>query len=121
MAFGVLYNTARITVAERARELMSLRVLGFRRREVAAVLIGEIALLAIAAILPGLAIGRVLAGLVARSPGFDNEQFRLPLVVAPATYAIAVATVLVATAVSAWAGWRRLDSLDLVEVLKARD
>jgi putative ABC transport system permease protein len=121
MAFGVLFNTARITVAERARELMSLRVLGFRRREVASILIGEIVVLAAVAVPPGLLLGRALAAAIAATPGFDNEQFRLPLVVAPATYALAVAVVLGATAVSAWQAWRRLDRVDLVEVLKARD
>jgi putative ABC transport system permease protein len=121
MAFGVLFNTARITVAERARELMSLRVLGFLRREVATVLIGEIALLVAIAIPPGLLLGWGLASLIAGSAGFDNEQFRLPFVVTPVTYAIAILTVLGATVVSAWSGWRRLDRLDLVEVLKARD
>jgi putative ABC transport system permease protein len=121
MAFGVLFNTARITVAERARELTSLRVLGFRGREVAAVLIGEIVLLVGLAVPPGLLLGRGLAAAIATSPGFDNEQFRLPLVVAPSTYALAVAVVLAATAASAWLAWRRLDRLELVAVLKARD
>ncbi len=121
MAFGVLFNTARITVAERARELMSLRVLGFRRREVGAVLVGEIVLLVVAALPLGLLLGWVLARAIAASPGFDNEQFRLPFVIAPVTYAIALVTIVAATLVSAFGGWRRLDRLDLVEVLKARD
>jgi len=121
MAFGVLYNAARITLAERARELSSLRVLGFRRGEVGAILLGELALLVVAAIPLGLAFGRVLAGVLVESPGYDNEQFRLPLVIVPATYATAVLTVLVATAVSGWSAWRMLDRMEIVDVLKARD
>lgn len=40
VAFGVVYNSARISLSERARELASLRVLGFTRLEVASILLG---------------------------------------------------------------------------------
>jgi len=121
MAFGVLYNAARITLSERARELASLRVLGFRRSEVAAILLGEIALLVAIALPLGLAGGRALAGLMVRTPGYNNEQFRLPLVIAPSTYATAALAVVLAAAVSGWSAWRKLDRIEIVEVLKARD
>lgn len=121
MAFGVLYNTARITLAERARELATLRVLGFRRAEVAAILIGEMIVVVAVAIPLGLLAGYGLAAALVASPGFDTEQFRLPLVIAPATYATAALTVLAAGAVSGWEAWRRLDRFDIVEVLKTRD
>jgi len=121
MAFGVLYNAARITLAERQRELASLRVLGFRRREVGAILLGELALLTAVALPLGLLLGRTLATLLVQSPGFDSEQFRLPLVITSATYAGAVTTVLVAALASGWNAWRRLDRIDIVEVLKTRD
>jgi putative ABC transport system permease protein len=121
MAFGVLYNAARITLAERARELASLRVLGFRRREVGAILLGELALLTAVALPLGLGLGRALAAALTQSPGFDSEQFRLPMVVTSSTYAGAVLTVLVAAAASGWNAWRRLDRIDIVEVLKTKD
>lgn len=121
LAFGVLYNAARITVAERSRELASLRVLGFRRREVAGILLGELALLVAVGLPCGLVLGRLLAGVFAASPGFDNEQFRLPLVIEPATYGVAAITVLAAALVSGWAAWRKLDAVDIIEVLKTRD
>ncbi len=41
IAIGVAYNSARISLSERARELASLRVLGFHKREVAYILLGE--------------------------------------------------------------------------------
>lgn len=121
LAFGVLYNASRITLSERARELASLRVLGFRRREVAAILLGEIGILVAIGLPGGLLLGRVLAALFASSPGFNNEQFRLPLVIETSTFGIAAITVLVATLISGWAAWRRLDSIDIIEVLKTRD
>jgi putative ABC transport system permease protein len=121
LAFGVLYNAVRITLAERARDFASLRVLGFERREVAAILFGEIGLLVAIAIPVGLVLGRWMAAMLVRSPGYDTEQFRLPLVVSPATYAMAALCVIVAAALSGWSAWRKLDRIDIVEVLKTRD
>ncbi len=121
MALGVLYNTIRIALSERARELASLRVLGYRRGEVAALLVGEIAVVLAFAIPLGLLGGRGLAALLVASPGFDSEQFRLPLVIDSRTYALAVLTVLVAAGISVWIARRKLDQMDIVDVLKARD
>ena len=45
IAFGVVYNAARISLSERSRELASLRVLGFTRAEISSILLGELALL----------------------------------------------------------------------------
>lgn len=121
LAFGVLYNAARITLAERARELASLRVLGFERREVATILLGELGLLTVISIPVGLWLGRLMAALLVRSPGYDTEQFRLPLIISPATYALAASCVVVAAALSGWNAWRKLDRFDIVEVLKTRE
>ncbi|QDU69896.1 ABC transporter permease [Engelhardtia mirabilis] len=121
MAFGVLYNAARITLAERSRDLASLRVLGFRRREVAAILVGELAVLLVLGVVMGLFAGRGLAGLLVRTPGFDTEQFRMPLVIDQGTYALSAGVVLAAGVACAWSARRRLDRVDLVDVLKARD
>src|SRR5690606_36440096 len=49
ITFGVIYNTARIQLSERARELASLRVLGFSSVEVSSVLLTELAVVALAA------------------------------------------------------------------------
>ena len=117
----MLYNAARITLAERARDLASLRVLGFHRREVAAILLGELGVLVAVALPLGLVLGRLMAGAMVQSPTYDTEQFRLPLVIYPSTYGLATLTVLVAAVVSGWNAWRRLDRFDIVEVLKTRD
>ena len=121
MACGVLYNAARITLAERSRELASLRVLGFRRREVAWILLGELAALTVVAIPLGLVLGRSLAAVLVSSPGYDTEQFRLPLVISLSTYALAAITVVVAALISGWIVWCKLDRMNIVEVLKSRD
>lgn len=119
IAFGVVYNTARIAVAERAHELATLRVLGFTRREISTVLLGEIALLAAPAIPLGCALGYGLSVFLTRD--LSTELFRMPIVVLPRTYAFALIVFAAATISSALVVRRRLDHLDLVAVLKARE
>jgi putative ABC transport system permease protein len=119
IAFGVVYNAARVSLSERARELSSLRVLGFSVAEISLILLGELALLAVLAVLPGLVLGWAMARLLLLA--FQNEVYRLPLVVTPQNAAVSVLTVFAATALSGAAVRRRLDRLDLVAVLKARE
>ena len=119
ITFGVVYNSARITLTERSRELASLRVLGFTRQEIAYLLLGELGLLTLLAIPPGLLIGRGLCGYIAATA--QTDLYRVPLVLEPSTYAFAVLVVLAAAAVSGLIVRRRLDELDLIGVLKARE
>ncbi|MEZ5650528.1 MAG: FtsX-like permease family protein [Burkholderiaceae bacterium] len=119
ITFGVVYNTARIQLSERARELASLRVLGFQRSEVARVLMLELGLLIVLAQPLGWAIGYGLAA--AMVSAWETDLFRIPLIVTPATLAQASTVVLIAAAASAWLVRRRVDHLDLVRVLKSRD
>lgn len=119
LGFGVAYNSARIALSERSRELATLRVLGFTRREISYILLAELALLILIALPIGCVIGRGLTVLIAHL--FDTELFRLPLLISPATYGLAVLFTLVATGVSAWLVRRRVDSLDLIAVLKTRE
>ena len=119
IAVGVVYNSARISLAERSRELATLRVIGFTRGEISAILLGELAVVTLLAIPLGLAMGRGFAWWM--STAFDQELFRFPLVVSNYTYAFAAAIVLAASILSGLAVRRRLDQLDLVAVLKARE
>ena len=119
IAVAVVYNAARISLSERERDLASMRVLGFTRHEIARVLFGELTLIVLAAIPIGLAGGTGLAALVLAL--LDQEVYRLPLTIAPATYGLAVATVAVAALGSALWCRRRLDRLDLIAVLKTRE
>jgi putative ABC transport system permease protein len=119
VAFGIIYNSARISLSERARELATLRVLGFTRGEVGAVLVGELVLLTLVALPLGLVFGSLFAkGILA---GVNTETVRLPLVLTPANYAFAVLVVAVASALSALFAARKLADIDLVSALKALD
>ncbi len=119
IAIGVVYNTVRISLSERSRELASLRVLGYTRGEVSYILLGELTLLVFVAIPVGLLCGRGLAYYMALSA--QTELFRVPFVLSAATYAKAALVVALATAASALFVGRRINHLDLVEVLKARE
>jgi putative ABC transport system permease protein len=119
IAVGVVYNNARIALAERTWELASLRVLGFTRAEVSALLLGEMAI-SIALALPlgmllGWALVRGIAGALA------SDQFLFPVVILPRTYAWAAIAVVAAGVGSALVVRRRIDRLDMVAALKTRE
>ncbi|MDN4987072.1 FtsX-like permease family protein [Bradyrhizobium sp. WYCCWR 13022] len=116
---GVVYNSARISLQERAWELASLRVLGFTRSEVAGILFCEFAIEIALGILIGLPLSHAVIGLIARF--HSNESFQIPAVIAPQTYFIAVSVVLAAAAASAYIVKGRVDRLDLVAALKTRE
>ena len=119
IAVGVVYNNARIALAERGWELASLRVLGFTRAEVSALLLGELALLIAVALPLGMGLGFALVHLI--SALLASDQFYFPVVIQPRTYAWAALAVLAAGVVSALVVRRRIDELDMVAVLKTRE
>jgi putative ABC transport system permease protein len=119
IAFGVVYNSARIALSERDRELASLRVLGFTRGEISYILLGELGLLTLAALPLGFALGALAAAGIAEATQTDLYQF--PLVLGRRTFGLAAAVVLASAAASALAVRRKLNRLDLVGVLKTRE
>ena len=119
IAFGVVYNSARISLSERARELASLRVLGFTRAEVLWILLLELALLTLIAQPPGWAIGYGLAWIMKTQ--LAGELMRVRLVVEHSTYVVASGIVILAALFSALVVRQRVGQLDLVSVLKTRD
>ncbi len=119
ITLGVVYNSARIQLAERSHELATLRVLGFTRAEVGTVLVGEQVALCLAALPFGLAAGHGLAALMAR--GFSSELVTLPFVIHPATYALAAGLTLGTALATALAVARDHAQVDLVSVLKDRE
>jgi putative ABC transport system permease protein len=119
ITFGVAYNSARIQLSERARELASLRVFGFTRQEVSSVLFVELGVTVFLAQPLGWMLGVLFSFMVAR--GSDSDLFRIPFVVSERTFATASIIVLLAAMVSALIVRRRIDSLDLISVLKTRE
>ncbi|HUP25848.1 MAG TPA: FtsX-like permease family protein [Thermoanaerobaculia bacterium] len=119
IAFGVIYNTARISLSERSRELASLRVMGFRRAEISYILLGELALLTLLALPAAMALGYGLLAMMASS--LDTELYRIPVVVSARSQAIACVVVAASAVISGLVVRRRLDRLDLIGVLKTRE
>jgi putative ABC transport system permease protein len=119
IALGVVYNSGRIALSERANELASLRVLGFTRREVGLMLLGEQALLTGISVPLGFLLGYETCALLVYS--MRSELYRMPLVVSGKTYVLAAMIVILASVVSSLLIYRRLCRLDLVAVLKARE
>jgi putative ABC transport system permease protein len=118
IAFGVVYNAARVSLSERSHELASLRVLGFTRAEISSILLGELAVLTVLALPLGSLMGVGLGWLIAT--GFTSEVFRIPFEASRQAHAWTWLTVIAAAAVSSLAVRRRLDHLDLVAVLKTQ-
>jgi putative ABC transport system permease protein len=119
IAVGVVYNSARIALQERAWDLASLRVLGFTRAEVSRLLLGEIAVELLVALPLGLWLGYGAVLLVVAA--YETEMFKIPAVVEPRSYAVATLAIVAAAAFSALIVRRKIDRLDLVAVLKARE
>jgi putative ABC transport system permease protein len=116
---GVSYNAARIALSERAREFASLRILGFTRGEVSLILVGEIMILTVLAQPLGWFLGYLIV--LATTQGFDSDLYRIPLVLKPATFATASLVVLAASLAAVLVVRRRIDRLDLVQVMKTRE
>ena len=119
IAVGVVYNSARIALQERAWELASLRILGFSRAEVSRILLAELALQMLVALPLGLVLAQAIVEALMRAR--DNETFTIPAVISSATFATAALIITGAGIVSALLVRRRIDRLDLVSVLKTRD
>ncbi len=119
ITFGVVYNTARVALSERGRELATLRVIGFTQSEIAYILLGELALVTAAALPLGAGVGYALSA--ATVAAFNTDVYRMPLVVSPQTYTVAVLTTIITAVLSALIVRRSLGRMDLIGVLKTRE
>ena len=119
IAFGVVYNAARVALSERSRDLASLRVLGFTRGEVSTILAGELAILTIVAVPIGWMFGYVLVASIMQT--VQSEVYRIPFTISHKAMAQASLGILAATFASGFSVIRRLDRLDLIAVLKVHE
>lgn len=119
IAFGVVYNTARISLAERSREFATLRVIGFTRWEVSKVLLFELGVLTLLAIPMGYAIGYAFCAAMVQA--FESETFRIPFTISARTMGFAAGITILAALVSGLAVRLQIDRLDLIGVLKSKE
>jgi putative ABC transport system permease protein len=116
---GIVYNNARVTLSSKERDLASMRVLGYTRAEISAVLLGELAVHVLLAIPLGLVLGVWMCGWIASQN--DPEAFRLPIILSARSYALSAAVTLLAATASAILVRRKIDRFDLTAVLKSRE
>jgi putative ABC transport system permease protein len=119
IAFGVVYNAARVALSERSRDLASLRILGYTRGEVSMILAGELAILTMVAVPIGWMFGYVLVAAIMQT--VQSEVYRIPFDVSHKAMAQASLGILTATCASGFSVIRRLDRLDLIAVLKVHE
>lgn len=119
ITFGIIYNAARIAFAEQARDLASLRVIGFSSAETAFVLLGELAVVTLAALPLGSLLGYGLSFAIAA--GFSTELYQIPATISPQSYGTAALAVLAAAGVSGLVVKREMDRAELVSALKTRE
>jgi putative ABC transport system permease protein len=119
ITFGIVYNAARIAYAERARDLASLRVIGFTNGEAAFVLLGELAVVTLLALPVGALFGYLLTYAIAA--GFSTDLYQIPATVSAASYASAAVAVIAAAVISGWLVKRDMDQAELVSALKTRE
>ncbi|MGE0191211.1 MAG: ABC transporter permease [Planctomycetota bacterium] len=119
IAFGVIYNTARISLASRQREIGSLLVLGYSTGEASALIAGESLLLTALGLLPGIAVGAWWSGLLARA--YETDLYRMPFTIRADTVLEAAALVVVFAVLANALVLRRLRQANLIEILKTRE
>jgi putative ABC transport system permease protein len=119
MAGGVAYSAARVTFAEQERDLATLRVLGFSRREVSYVLLAEIGLLLLIALPTGAILGELLSRWLMSQ--FQTDLFTFPYITESSAYGRSALFVAASVMGAALAVRRSVDRLDLVGVLKSRE
>ncbi|EMK00620.1 ABC transporter permease [Leptospira sp. WS58.C1] len=119
ISVGVVYNTALISLSERAFELGSLRILGFTKAEVFIILAGELTIVILTSLPLGCLLG-YFSGYGILST-VETEGFKIPLFIAPKTYVISIFTVLITSLFSFWILYVKIKSMDLISVLKVRE
>lgn len=117
LALAVLFTLASTNISERAREMATLKVLGFYRREVHAYVHKEMLTLTVIGILVGLPLGRLVAGLLTNALRMPSLYFEVE--VSPLSYVIAGFATLIFALIVQWSTNPALDRIDPVSSLKS--
>ncbi|MBQ9021865.1 MAG: FtsX-like permease family protein [Eggerthellaceae bacterium] len=117
LAFIVLYNLTNINITERRREIASLKVLGFTKREVYAYIFREITLLTLIGAAFGLVLGVFLESFVCVTAEVDYVMFGRDI--HTTSFVISFVMTLLFTAFVMLFMRHKLNSIDMVESLKS--
>jgi putative ABC transport system permease protein len=119
MGFSIIFNTTIINIMERQRELASLRVLGYSKKEVRKTIFRENLFLGFISLVPGIILGRIMCEVFSRQ--FSNDLFTLEVILYPRTYVVAVFSMFIFIIFAQWANKNKVSGLDMVRVLKNRE
>lgn len=119
IGFAIIYSSSVITMSERSRELASMMVLGMTPAEVLSVVTFEQWCIGVPAMIMGIPVSRLMmAGL---SKVISSDAFTMPHTLTTSSLFLAF----IATGISIWiaqqAAAKKIRSLRLAEVLKARE
>ena len=111
----VLYNLGLMSYIERARELATLKVLGFKDKQIARLLIGQNVWLTIVGVLLGIPAGLVTLDVLIRKLAGEYE---LAMAVGPVTYVVSIALTFGVSLLVGLIVARKNRKIDMVEALK---
>ena len=117
LAAVVLYNLISVNLAERKKELATIKVLGFYDKEVYRYIFREIDLLALIGSLVGLGLGVPLHQFIVRTIEMDRMMFIRTI--APRSYLISIALTMVFTFAVCFVMRRHVKQISMVESMKA--
>lgn len=119
IALGVAYNSTLITFTERARDLATMRVLGYNNAEVKWILLLELVCITLLALPIGIPLGYTFA--YGMTVALDSDSHRFPLIIDRQTIAYAISVTLGSSLLCGWLVIRMIEGMDLISVLKVRE
>lgn len=119
MGFAIIFNITVINISDRARELASLKVLGYSNLEINSIIIRENIIIGIISIIPGIILGNISCEIFAKL--FRNDVFYIEAFIIPRTYIVASVSIFVFVILAQLANIKKIVNLDLIEVLKNRE
>lgn len=119
LAFIVLYNLTNINITERIREIATIKVLGFHKKETAAYIFRENLILTMIGALAGLGLGKAFHGFVMSQVQVDQVKFATRIL--PISYVYSVLLTMVFALIVNWFMRGKLEKISMTESLKSVD
>jgi ABC-type transport system, involved in lipoprotein release, permease component len=120
MSIAVIYNITVINIYEKKRELASLKVMGFTKKEVRSSIYGENRIVGAVSIILGLPIGRILSKYII-GYFYTTDAFAFPVATYGTSYIFSSILILAFILSAEVLLRRKIDRIDMVDVLKVRE
>ncbi len=117
--FGSILNSSLISLAERQREIATLRVLGYGPWEIGSLLFRESMIATLIGTLVGMPLGYLLTVVTAAT--YASDMFRLPIITTPEIWLQTLAFAIVFALLSHFAVQYAVHKMDWLDALKAQE